>query len=85
MPKLNPQPTPDECQRVATLCNALWEGSPTRMAKAIGCSPSAITNVTSGRQRPGRQLLAAIATDVRVNAAWLLTGTGSPLQAGIDA
>lgn len=67
-------------QRVQHLCEALWQGSPTKMARDVGVTRSAIANVTTGRQEPGRAILAAIAADPRVNAKWLLTGQGEPLR-----
>ena len=65
--------------RVNWLLQKLWFGSQTRMAKEIGLSQSAISNVVSGKRAPGRSLLTAISVHPLVNPDWLLTGRGEPL------
>lgn len=70
---------PSPVGRVAFLLKKIWGGSQTRMARDVQISQSAISNVVTGRQQPGRKILAAIAAHPLVDATWLLTGEGSPL------
>jgi len=69
----------DPAERVMLLLKKVWSNSQTRMAAEIGMSQSAISNVVTRRQQPGRKLLAAIAAHPLVNANWLLTGDGDPI------
>lgn len=66
-------------KRVLVLLNKIWGGNQSRMAADIGMSQSAVSNVVTGRQTPGRKLLAAISGHPLINGAWLLTGDGDPL------
>lgn len=66
-------------ERLQFVLRKIWGGSQTRMARDTGISQSAISNVITGRQQPGRHILAAVASHPLVNAAWLLTGTGTPI------
>jgi hypothetical protein len=66
-------------QRVQWLLTKVWNGSQTRMASDIGISQSVISHVVTGRQEPGRKLLAAVASNSLINSKWLITGEGDPL------
>jgi hypothetical protein len=69
-----------ETGRFLFLLNKIWAGSRTRMARDIGVTQSAISNVATGRQRPGRKILALLAAHPLVDPGWLLTGQGNPLM-----
>jgi transcriptional regulator with XRE-family HTH domain len=54
-----------------------------QLAVALGTSQQAISNYTSGRNKPGREIMAAIVQRYpAINAAWLLTGEGDPFPEG---
>lgn len=63
--------------RVAWLVESRYGGNRSAFAHAIQLSHTAINKVVSGRP-PGRRLLTAIVTRLRVSPAWLLTGVGQP-------
>lgn len=65
--------------RVKQLLKLLWGNNQAAMAQDAGCSRAAIYKITSGRQPPGRRVLAAIASHPKVNPSWLFDGTGEPL------
>jgi transcriptional regulator with XRE-family HTH domain len=69
----------ETAQRVDWVLKKVWSGSQTRMAEDIGVSQSAISNVVTGRQQPGRKLLAAVSSNSLINSTWLITGEGDPL------
>lgn len=69
----------DTAQRVEWVLKKVWSGSQTKMAAEIGVSQSAISNVVTGRQQPGRKFLAAVASKSLINSTWLITGEGDPL------
>lgn len=69
----------DTAQRVDWVLKKVWSGSQTKMAAEIGVSQSAISNVVTGRQQPGRKFLAAVASKSLINSTWLITGEGDPL------
>ncbi len=69
----------EAAQRLKWVLKKVWSGSQTRMAADIGVSQSAISNVITGRQQPGRKLLAAVASNSVINSTWLVTGEGDPL------
>src|SRR5688572_1182116 len=66
-------------ERLQFVLRKIWGGSQTRMARDTGISQSAISNVVTGRQQPGRHILAAVASHPLIDAAWLLTGVGMPI------
>ncbi len=68
-------------QRVAWLLKNLWAGNQAAMSQEVGCSRTAIYKIVTGKQPPGRRLLAAIASHPKVSPAWLLAGEGDPLLA----
>lgn len=50
-----------------------------QLAELLEITPAAIAHVTSGRNKPGYELLAAIATKLpHYDLRWLLTGQGEP-------
>ena len=63
--------------RVNMLLRKIWGNSQSKMAKEIGVSQAAISNVVTGKRPPGRNILSCIAAHPLVNAGWLLTGEGS--------
>ena len=65
--------------RIAWLLNEVWSGNRSEMARAVHVTHSALAKIARGEQEPGRRLLQAVASDPRVNAAWLLSGVGDPL------
>ena len=66
-------------ERVDWVLKKVWGGSQTRMAEEIGVSQSAISNVVTGRQEPGRRFLALVASNSLINSTWIITGQGDPL------
>jgi len=74
----------DVAQRVAWLLKEIWHGSQTQMAREISMRQSAISNVITGRQEPGRQLLTAMGMHPAINAGWLLTGQGTHFPEGCN-
>lgn len=69
----------DTAERVDWVLKKVWGGSQTRMAEEIGVSQSAISNVVTGRQEPGRKFLASVAGNSLINSTWIITGQGDPL------
>lgn len=69
----------DWTQRIATLVNeGRWAGSQTRFATDVGCSPSVISKILAGRQKPGSRLIQRLLKLENVNPEWLLSGEGEP-------
>ena len=66
--------------RVAWYLEKVWRGSKTAMGEDTGIHPSSIGNVIHGRRVPGREILTAIGAHPLVNSAWLMHGTGKPIQ-----
>jgi hypothetical protein len=66
-------------QRVGWVLNHLFGGHQRRMGESIGVSQALISQVLSGRQGPGKQLLSAIASLPEVSAQWIVKGDGEPL------
>lgn len=50
------------------------------MARDVRVRPGSISNVITGKRKPGRAIISAISAHPLVNARWLLHGTGSPLR-----
>lgn len=75
---MSDQPLSDLAKRIDWLLQKLWAGSQSRMAGETGVSQSAISNVTTGRQQPGRKMLEKIAAVPVINLPWLLSGQGQP-------
>lgn len=65
-------------ERVRYCLQEFFANSQTKMAAVTGLTQGAISNVVRGVFPPGRDFLLAIALHSGVDAAWLLTGTGSP-------
>jgi hypothetical protein len=65
--------------RVEWLLKNVWEGVQVKMASDIGVTQSAISNIVTGRQQPGRKFLAAVASNPAINSKWLISGDGEPL------
>ncbi len=66
-------------KRVEWLLKNVWEGVQVKMASDIGVTQSAISNIITGRQQPGRKFLAAVASNPAINSKWLISGDGEPL------
>jgi hypothetical protein len=66
-------------KRVEWLLKNVWEGVQVKMASEIGVTQSAISNIITGRQQPGRKFLAAVASNPAINSKWLISGDGEPL------
>jgi hypothetical protein len=56
----------------------LYGDNQAKMAAATGMSQPQISLVVRGLRAPGKKLLSALARDPRVNALWVLDGTGQP-------
>lgn len=66
-------------KRVEWVLKNVWEGVQVKMASDIGVTQSAISNIITGRQQPGRKFLAAVASNPAINSKWLISGDGEPL------
>jgi transcriptional regulator with XRE-family HTH domain len=66
--------------RVTWLLQELYGNNQREMAESVGISQAAISKIVSGKQGVGMRTLAAIASDPRINANWLFSGEGEPLQ-----
>jgi transcriptional regulator with XRE-family HTH domain len=66
-------------QRVVLLRERLAEGSSSRFAELVGCTPGAISHIVNARYEPGATILKRIARLPDVNAHWLKTGDGEPI------
>lgn len=83
----NPQSLLDDSTvagRIRLLLNKVWLGSQTAMARDVRVRPGSISNVVTGKRKPGRAIIAAISAHPLVNVRWLLHGTGSPLRTDDD-
>jgi hypothetical protein len=69
-------------QRINWLCQKLWNGSQSKMARDLNVSQPNISRVLAGKRPPRRKLLMALAAYPLVNSGWLLEGQGPPLVAG---
>ncbi|MGI4873155.1 MAG: helix-turn-helix domain-containing protein [Janthinobacterium lividum] len=73
---------PDVAEQFAALLRELGI-SGNQLAIALGTSQQAISNYTSGRNKPGREILASISKKYpAINLSWLLTGEGEPFPKG---
>lgn len=79
MKKKTPIKTTEIADRIGWLMQKLWRGSQTAMAADLGVTQGTIGNVLARRRKPGRMLLAALASHPLVNESWLHNGLGSPL------
>lgn len=78
-------PTPKHPDVAAMFSRLLQELgiSGNQLAVALGTSQQAISNYTSGRNKPGREMLAAISKQYpAIDALWLITGEGDPFPNG---
>lgn len=77
-----PPKHPDVAEQFGALLRALAI-SGNQLAVALGTSQQAISNYTSGRNKPGREILATIAKKYpAISLSWLLTGEGEPFPNG---
>jgi transcriptional regulator with XRE-family HTH domain len=67
-------------ERVRLLLALIWSDNQREMARSLGLSQTLISLMLSGARRPSRRLLAALASHLKVNAAWLQSGKGRPLR-----
>jgi hypothetical protein len=83
MPTLNPTKSPlvgvETTKRFLFLLNTRWGGNRAAMARDIGCSHAAISQVANGKRMAGSRLLKLAAAHPVVNQDWLFTGAGEPL------
>ncbi len=63
--------------RVCWLLETRFKGNRRALAEAAGVSHTAIINVANGKQ-PGRRLMEAMTTNLKISPAWLLNGEGEP-------
>jgi len=66
--------------RVRFLLEKLWNGHQTKMARDTNCAQPTLSLVASGKNEPGKRLLALIAAHPEVNEEWLFHGTGEPIN-----
>lgn len=68
-------------ERIKIIAEKLYEGKITRMCTALGVSQAAMSNIVSGRMsKPSFDVINAFVEKVNVNADWLITGNGDPLD-----
>lgn len=65
--------------RVRFALDAVFAGSQSKMAKALGCSQPTISRIVAGKMQPRSSLLLSLAAQPRLNRDWVLTGKGDPL------
>jgi transcriptional regulator with XRE-family HTH domain len=74
--------TPDDQirKRINQIVDEGYDGSQRALADAAGVSQALLSRVISGDRAPSRKLLRAIGSLPQINAKWLETGKGKPLQ-----
>ena len=74
--------TPDDQirERINRVVDEGFSGSQRALADAVRMSQALLSRVLSGERPPSRKLLGAIAGLPQINAEWLETGKGEPLQ-----
>jgi hypothetical protein len=66
-------------RRIQYLLELRWNGNMRQMARALGLSHALISLVVSGKQNPGRRLIAALTEYPGIDRTWVLTGNGHPV------
>ena len=66
--------TPELSDRIRQLCETIWGGNKTRMARELGVSQAAMWRVLQGKQPPLGKLLENLARHSRVDLHWLFRG-----------
>ena len=62
--------------RLSHLCNDLWGGKWSKMARGLKCSQATLWNLMHGHQAFSGRLLTAFATNTDISLHWLITGRG---------
>jgi len=78
--ELDDNPTPND--RISWLVRTLFKGKQREAAREFGISQAVLSKVMRNEQVAGQRVLAAIASNPRINAHWLYTGGGSSLVPG---
>jgi transcriptional regulator with XRE-family HTH domain len=66
--------------RIIQVMELIFAGSQRQLAEAVHMSPAMISRVVSGKRDPSKRLIKAISQLPEVNADWLLTGNGDPVN-----
>jgi hypothetical protein len=65
--------------RLRLIADRLYGGNKSGLARAIGCSHTAVNKIIAGTQEPGAWLIGKLAeVHEEINVRWLLTGKGEP-------
>jgi len=67
-------------QRIGKIIHVAFSGSQRSLAQAVGMSAPLISRVLAGEMKPSGKLIAAISDLPQINAVWLRTGKGEPIQ-----
>ena len=68
--------------RLEIICNSLFNGNKSAMAKAIGLQPTGLSNYLGNKRRskPNVDMVANLVQFCHIDAFWLLTGEGEMLS-----